>query len=132
MSEMQHEKLAMLEKFVDRLVFLGAPLTHDDVIRFFVLACTSAGVGASDIDITRDPVMLVWGARYVLTNDEGKKRYAFIQDAHDGAGIHVGYYCFCVKDRSDDFGPAFIPLRGNQTDHVPVISSMIINSFKRV
>jgi hypothetical protein len=122
----------MLEKFVDRLVFLGTPLTRDDGIRFLVFACTSAGVGASNIDITLDPIMLVWGARHVLTNNEGKKRYACIQDARKGAGIHVGYYCFCVKDRTDEFGPAFIPLRGNQTDHMPVISSMNTKSFGRV
>jgi hypothetical protein len=124
----------MLEKFVDRLVFLGTPLTRDDVLRFLVLACISAGVGASNIDITLDPKMLVWGARYVLTNNDGKKRYACMQDASKGAGIHVGFYCFCdgVKDRTDEFGPAFIPLRGNQTDHVPVISSMNTKSFGRV
>jgi hypothetical protein len=132
MSEMQHAKLAMLEKFVDRLVFLGTPLTRDDVIGFLELACKSVGVGASHIAITQDPIMFTWGAQYVLTNDEEKKRYSYIQDARDGAGFHVGYHCYCVKDSSDNFSPAFIPLGGNQIDHVPVISRMIINSFKRV
>jgi hypothetical protein len=132
MSEMKHAKLAMLEKFVDRLVFLGIPLTRDDVIRFFELACTDACVGARHIDVTQDPIMFVWGARYVLTNNEAKKRYACIQDACDGAGFHVGFHCYCVKDRSDEFSPAFIPLGGNQIDHVPVISTMITNSFNRV
>jgi hypothetical protein len=131
MTEMHHARLVMLEKFVDRLVFLGTKWTRIDVIGFLESACRSVGVGASNINVTEDPVMYAWGISFVLKNTDNVKRYVYIKDVYDDKNCFVGYNMFCVKDRSDDFAPAWIPLLDNGEDHVAVISKMIGKSFTR-
>jgi hypothetical protein len=121
----------VLEKFVDRLVFLGTRLERDNVIRFLLSACNCINITVSDINIVKDPLMFTWGARYVLTNSETLKRYVCIQDVCDEKNYHIGYHIFCVKDRSDNLDPIWIPILDNGSDHVTRISTLIGLSFER-